>query len=149
MKTFENLIVGDKVYLICIRDSKPYEFPKGRVIRELKADAITRYPSTMCVKLSDCITNIHPKRSMTYYVNYRNEDEIALSADVYALTKAECVKMTNIIINERRTNLRAIERQCKETDAELDNTTAELLMLDVKEEEYTMTEEEFANAALD
>jgi hypothetical protein len=148
IKTFDDVRVDDKVYLISIRDSQPYEFPKGRVIRELKAESIIRYPTSMTVNLSDSITVINPRKSMTYYIREKDEDEISLSIDVYALTKAECVRAANVAINERRTSLRAIEKRCVECDANLNNSTIELLSLDVTEEEDAMSEEEFANAAL-
>ena len=148
IKTFDDVRVDDKVYLISIRDSQPYEFPKGRVIRELKAESIIRYPTSMTVNLSDSITVINPRKSMTYYIREKDEDEISLSIDVYALTKAECVRAANVAINERRTSLRSIEKRCVECDANLNNSTIELLSLDVTEEEDTMSEEEFANAAL-
>ena len=148
IKIFDDVRVNDKVYLISIRDSQPYEFPKGRVIRELKAESIIRYPTSVTVNLSDNITAINPRKSMSYHINERDEDEISLSIDVYALTKAECVRAANAAINERRTSLRAIEKRCRECDAYLNNSTIELLSVDVSEEEDVMSEEAFANAAL-
>jgi hypothetical protein len=148
VKFFEEAQVNDKVYKISLVDSVVYNYPDGESIKEMHITSVVRYPSNLYLNLSDGVTTITPRRSVASYVNERDDDEIELSIDVYALTKRECISAAISEINKRRTKLRNIERRCRESDAELDITCTELMALKPEEEE-AMTEEEFANAALE
>ena len=148
VKFFEEAKVNDKIYKLSLLDSIVYRYPDGDAIREMHITSVVRYPSNLYLNLSDGVTTITPRRSVTNYVSERDDDEIELSIDVYALTKRECISAAISEINKRRTKLRNIERRCKESDGELDLACIELM--DIKPEEAeAMTEEEFANAALE
>jgi len=147
-KFFEEAKVNDKVYKLSLIDSIIYRYPNSEAIKELTISSIVRYPSNLYLNLSDGVTTITPRRALASYVNERDDDEIGLSIDVYALTKRECISATIAEINKRRTKLRDIEKRCRESDSELDIACIELM--DIKpDEQETMTEEEFANAALE
>lgn len=147
-KFFEEANVNDKVYKLSLVDSIIYRYPNSEAIKELTISSIVKYPSNLYINLSDGVTTITPRRALASYVNERDDDEIGLSIDVYALTKRECISATIAEINKRRTKLRGIEKRCRESDSELDIACIELM--DIKpDEQETMTEEEFANAALE
>ena len=147
-KFFEEAKVNDKVYKLSLVDSIIYRYPNSEAIKELTISSIVRYPSNLYLNLSDGVTTITPRRALASYVNERDDDEIGLSIDVYALTKRECISATIAEINKRRTKLRGIEKRCRESDSELDIACIELM--DIKpDEEEAMSEEEFANAALE
>ena len=147
-KFFEEAKVNDKVYKLSLVDSIIYRYPNSEAIKELTIGSIVRYPSNLYLNLSDGVTTITPRRALASYVNERDDDEIGLSIDVYALTKRECISATIAEINKRRTKLRGIEKRCRESDSELDIACIELI--DIKpDEEEAMSEEEFANAALE
>lgn len=147
-KFFEEAKVNDKVYKLSLVDSIIYRYPNSEAIKELTISSIVRYPSNLYLNLSDGVTTITPRRALASYVNERDDDEIGLSIDVYALTKRECISATIAEINKRRTKLRGIEKRCRESDSELDIACIELI--DIKpDEEEAMSEEEFANAALE
>ena len=147
-KFFEEAKVNDKVYKLSLIDSIIYRYPNSEAIKELTISSIVRYPSNLYLNLSDGVTTITPRRALASYVNERDDDEIGLSIDVYALTKRECISATIAEINKRRTKLRDIEKRCRESDSELDIACIELM--DIKpDEEEAMSEEEFANAALE
>jgi len=147
-KFFEEAKVNDKVYKLSLIDSIIYRYPNSEAIKELTISSIVRYPSNMYLNLSDGVTTITPRRALASYVNERDDDEIGLSIDVYALTKRECISAVIAEINKRRTKLRGIEKRCRESDSELDIACIELM--DIKpDEEEAMSEEEFANAALE
>ena len=148
VKFFEEAKVNDKIYKLSLLDSIVYRYPDGEAIREMHITSVVRYPSNLYLNLSDGVTTIVPRRSVASYINERDDDEIELSIDVYALTKRECISAAISEINRRRTKLRNIERRCRESDSELDIACIELM--DIKpEEEEAMSEEEFANAALE
>ena len=148
VKFFEEAKVNDKIYKLSLLDSIVYRYPDGDAIREMHITSVVRYPSNLYLNLSDGVTTIVPRRSVASYINERDDDEIELSIDVYALTKRECISAAISEINRRRTKLRNIERRCRESDSELDIACIELM--DIKpEEEEAMSEEEFANAALE
>lgn len=147
-KFFEEAKVNDKVYKLSLVDSIIYRYPNSEAIKELTISSVVRYPSNLYLNLSDGVTTITPRRALASYVNERDDDEIGLSIDVYALTKRECISATIAEINKRRTKLRGIEKRCRESDSELDIACIELM--DIKpDEEEAMSEEEFANAALE
>jgi hypothetical protein len=147
-KFFEEAKVNDKVYKLSLVDSIVYRYPNSEAIKELTISSIVRYPSNLYLNLSDGVTTITPRRALASYVNERDDDEIGLSIDVYALTKRECISAAIAEINKRRTKLRGIEKRCRESDSELDIACIELM--DIKpDEEEAMSEEEFANAALE
>ena len=148
VKFFEEAKVNDKVYKLSLVDSIIYRYPNSEAIKELTISSIVRYPSNLYLNLSDGVTTITPRRALASYVNERDDDEIGLSIDVYALTKRECISAAISEINKRRAKLRGIEKRCRESDSELDIACIELM--DIKpDEQETMTEEEFANAALE
>ena len=147
-KFFEEAKVNDKIYKLSLLDSIVYRYPDGDAIREMHITSVVRYPSNLYLNLSDGVTTITPRMALASYVNERDDDEIGLSIDVYALTKRECISATIAEINKRRTKLRGIEKRCRESDSELDIACIELM--DIKpDEEEAMSEEEFANAALE
>lgn len=147
-KFFEEAKVNDKVYKLSLVDSIVYRYPNSEAIKELTISSIVRYPSNLYLNLSDGVTTITPRRALASYVNERDDDEIGLSIDVYALTKRECISAAIAEVNKRRTKIRGIEKRCRESDSELDIATLELM--DIKpDEQEVMSEEEFANAALE
>lgn len=148
VKFFEEAKVNDKIYKLSLLDSIVYRYPDGEAIREMHITSVVRYPSNLYLNLSDGVTTIVPRRSVASYINERDNDEIELSIDVYALTKRELISAAISEINKRRTKLRGIEKRCRESDSELDIACIELI--DIKpDEEEAMSEEEFANAALE
>jgi hypothetical protein len=147
-KFFEGAKVNDKVYKLSLVDSVIYRYPNSEAIKELTISSIVRYPSNLYLNLSDGVTTITPRRALASYVNERDDDEIGLSIDVYALTKRECISAAIAEINKRRTKIRGIEKRCRESDSELDIATLELMNIRPDEQEV-MSEEEFANAALE
>ena len=147
-KFFEEAKVNDKVYKLSLVDSIVYRYPNSEAIKELTISSIVRYPSNLYLNLSDGVTTITPRRALASYVNERDDDEIGLSIDVYALTKRECISAAIAEVNKRRTKIRGIEKRCRESDSELDIATLELMNIRPDEQEV-MSEEEFANAALE
>ena len=147
-KFFEEAKVNDKIYKLSLVDSIIYRYPNSDAIKELTISSIVRYPSNLYLNLSDGVTTITPRRALASYVNERDDDEIGLSIDVYALTKLECISAAIAEINKRRTKIKSIEKRCRESDSELDIACIELMGIKPDEEE-TMSEEEFANAALE
>lgn len=130
MKNFTDLVVGDSVYLIVIKDS---ELPMGNIIKELTVKEIEKRSGDfhLRITLSDntvitpgCLFDFHTPHSS------KSDDNIeTLDSEIYATSKETCIKIAGNVVKIRLKMLVKLIMGYKEQADKLGDAAYDLLLM--------------------